>query len=518
MSTATDPPGAFALLGAAVGGVALQFAATPAYAQPLRLDLSMEAQVVATSNANQVAGAEAQSDLLLDLHPKMRLQTQGAGLKLDLTLGMIARSYANRSLPNRAEPELDLRASAQVVEGWVSLDGSTSITSAANDPFTGQPDSRTDLRANSFRQIRGAVTPRLRRDLSPEWALQGSLAHAWQRNDDPAAVGGAGQTTHTEDTLLRLERKPVPLGVHVEFRRQRQDNEAALPDGRVLAIDALRVGTSYRVNPQFLAGLTAGRERSTYLSNDDEDSIVGLNVEWLPTERSWLRGSVEKRFFGPAYDFSLSHRSPFLAMYGSLSRQPGVAGAQIGALGSGGNVASLLDSLLTTRIPNPIERSEAVNRLITERGLPANLGQGSEVIDQTPQLVRNGTLSLVMLGVRHSLALGLFSRSAVELRREGDLSLGLSTNDFRQRGGSVLFSRRLTPTMTLSLAVDRIASEGLAAQAGDYLREWKAKAALNVSLNSRTQATFGLGRNLVRSNRAGNQQETRALIGLLQNF
>ena len=518
MSTATDSQRVLGLLGAAVGGVALQLAPTLSHAQKLRLDLSMETQFIGTSNAAQVSGPDAPGDLLLDLHPKMRLKTQGAGLQLDLTLGMIARSYAKRTLPNRAEPELDLRTRAELVEGWVTLEGSANITSAANNPFTAQADSRTDLRANSFRQSRGTITPRLERDLSPEWALRASLGHAWQRNDDPAAVGGAGQTTHTEDSVLRLERKPVPLGLYAELRRQRQENEAALPDGRVLSIDALRVGASYRVNPQLIAGLAVGHERSAYLSNDDQDSIVGLNVEWLPTDRSFLRGTVEKRFFGPAYDLSLSHRSPFLALYGSLSRQPGVAGSQIGALGAGGNVASLLDSLLTTRIPNPVERAEAVNRLISERGLPTSLSQGSEVIDQTPQLVRNGTLSLVMLGVRHSLAFGWFSRSAVELRREGELSLGLSQNDFRQRGGSVLFSRRLAPTMTLTLALERIRTDGLAAQAGDYLRQWKAKADLSVSLGPRTQASFGLGRNLVRGNRAGDQQETRAHIGLLQNF
>jgi uncharacterized protein (PEP-CTERM system associated) len=122
MSTATEQPGVLFLVGAAVGGVALQLAPAPVQAQKLRLDLSMETQVVTTSNAAQLAGEAAQGDLLLDLHPRMRLQTQGAGLKLDLTLGMIARSYARRTLPNRAEPELDLRASAEVVEGWVTVD------------------------------------------------------------------------------------------------------------------------------------------------------------------------------------------------------------------------------------------------------------------------------------------------------------------------------------------------------------------------------------------------------------
>lgn len=506
------------LLGAAAGGVALQLLPQAADAQKLRMDLSVETQLITTTNAAELAGAQPRSDVILDLHPRARVQAQGSGLRLDLTLGAVARRYVQRTLPDRAEPELDLRATATVVEGWVQVDTAANVTSAATNAFTGQAERAGELTANSFRQSRLAVTPRLKRDLSPEWTLQANLAHSWQRSDDPAAQGGARETTHTEDSVLRVERKPVPVGMYAELKRQRQSNDAALPDGQVLAIDAVRVGASYRLNPQFVAGLTAGSERSAFLSKEDRDGIVGFNLEWQPTERSWLRGQVEKRFFGHAFDLAVSHRSPFLSLYGNWSRQPGVAGTSLGNLGSGGNVAGLLDSLLTTRIPNPIERSDAVNRLITERGLPSTLTRASEVIDQTPQLVQNGSLSLVMLGVRHSVVLGMFSRSARELRREGDISLGLSTSDFRQRGGSVLFSRRLSPTMTMSLALDRMLTDGLAATAGDYLRETKAKADLSMALNSRTQLSFGLGRSLVKSNRAGDQSDTRAHVGLLQNF
>lgn len=506
------------LLGVAAGGVALQLLPQAAEAQKLRMDVSVETQLIATSSAAGLAGPNPQSDVILDAHPKVRVQTQGSGLKLDLSLGMIARRYLQRTLPDRTEPELDLQATATVVEGWAQVETSASVTSAATNAFTGQAERPGELTASSFRQSRLAVTPRLKRDLSPEWSLQGSLAHAWRRSDDPLAQAGARETTHTEDSVLRIDRKPVPVGMYAELRRQRQNNDAALPDGQVLAIDAARIGASYRFNPQLVTGVTVGTERSAFLSNDDQDGIVGVNVEWQPTERTWLRGNVEKRFFGNAFDLAFSHRSPFMAFYGSLSRQPGVSGNSLGNLSSGGNVAGLLDSLLTTRIPNPIERSDAVNKLITERGLPTTLSRASEVIDQTPQLVQNGSLSLVMLGVRHSVVFGLFTRSARELRREGDLSLGLSTSDFRQRGASVLFSRRLSPTMTMSVALDRQLSDGLAATAGDFLRETKAKSELSVALNSRTQAVFGVGRNLVRSNRAGNQSETRAHVGLLQNF
>jgi uncharacterized protein (PEP-CTERM system associated) len=207
-----------------------------------------------------------------------------------------------------------------------------------------------------------------------------------------------------------------------------------------------------------------------------------------------------------------------MAVSGTWTRQPGLAGSQVGAGAAGGDVTSLLDNVLTTRIPNPIDRAAVVDRLIGERGLPADLSRATEIVDQTPQLVSNGTLSLVLLGVRHAVALGLYSRSARELTRAGEAAIGLGTNEYRQRGGNAFVSRRLTPTMTIGLALQRSTSRGLGATAGDHLREWQARADIGIALGQRARATLGLSRQAVKSNRVGDRSETRALLGLVQNF
>jgi uncharacterized protein (PEP-CTERM system associated) len=524
MSTGTDRDTvsarrpAAALLGAALGGVALQLTPVGAAAQKLQLDLSLESQLVASSNPGQQADSERRGDLILDLHPKMRLRTLGAGMRLDVTAGAIVRTYAQGTQTNRVEPDLDGRVSAELVDGWVTLDGSVRMSAAATDPFTGRTQTNADITPGSFRQVRTTLSPRLRRDLSPEWQLQAASDNAWQRSDDPNGSIGARETTHVQENVVRLQRRPVPLGVTLEMRSQRQNNDAAPRGGTVLAIDAARLGASYQVMPGLAGGLTVGQERSTYLSRDDRDSLVGFSVDWQPNERTFVRGSTEKRFFGQAFDVAVGYRTPFVAVSGAVSRQPGASSSSLGTGPAGGDVASLLDSLLTTRIPNPVERAAAVNRLITERGLPQRLGQASELIDQTPQLVQNGSLQLVLLGVRHSVALGLFSRSARELSRDGEPSLVSSNADFRQRGGTLVFTRRLTPTMTMGLSAERSRTEGLAAQAGDYLRDYRLRSELTKAVNSRTQLTASLGRQLLKSNRSGSRSETRAQIGLVQNF
>ncbi len=507
------------LLGIAVGGAALQLTPIGAAAQKLRLDLSLESQLAATSNAGLLDDARARSDLVLDLKPRLHAVSRGSGLHLDLTAGVIARSYIQGTQASRVEPEVDMRGRATLVEGWVALDGSVNVSSIGATPVTAGGAFDADLTADSLRESRVVLTPRLQRDLSPEWQLQAYSANDWVRRDEPASSNAVALgTTRSEATVARLARRPVPAGMTVEWRRQRQSNGQVAGDGTVLAIDAARVGVSYRVLPQLVTGLVAGRERSSYRNRDDDDSIVGFSVDWQPNERTWVRGTREKRFFGQGFDVGLGYRSPFVAVSGSWSRLPGASGDTLGSGLAGSDVSALLDSLLTTRIPDPIERADAVDRLITERGLPRRLGQASDVLDSAPQLVRNGALNLVLLGVRHAAAISLFSRSSRELRRDGEVSLAPNPTDFRQRGGTVIFSRRLTPTTSLGATLQQSLTDGQGVRAGEQLRQSRVQADLGIALSSRTRLSVGLGHQVLKSNRFARRSESRAIVGLLQNF
>jgi hypothetical protein len=82
----------------------------------------------------------------------------------------------------------------------------------------------------------------------------------------------------------------------------------------------------------------------------------------------------------------------------------------------------------------------------------------------------------------------------------------------------MVFSRRLTPTASLGVTLLRGLTEGLGIRAGETLRESRAQADVGIALNSRTRLSAGLGRQLLESNRLGRRSESRASLGLLQNF
>jgi uncharacterized protein (PEP-CTERM system associated) len=504
-------------LGLAVGGVALQLTPLSAAAQKLRTDLSLESQLTVTNNAGLQDVANARSDLMLDLKPRIRVTSRGSGLHLDLNAGAVSRTYLNGTQDNRVEPDINMRGRATLVEGWVALDGSWVVAATATDPLTGAASGGTgDIRPDSFRQNLAALTPRLQRDLSPDWQLEAYSANTWTRREDPGASAEERQTVRTESTVVRTVRKPVPTGALAEVKRQRQ--WSANGGDSVLAIDAVRAGASYRVLPQLSAGAVVGQERSVILNRSDTDQVTGVNLDWQPNERTRLRAAAEKRFFGQGFDVQLGYRTPFLALSGTWSRQPGGVAEGSWSGIPGNSIAALLDNVLTTRIPNPIDRADAVNRLVLERGLPANLAEAADVTSSTPQLVRNGALNLVLMGVRHSAAISWYSRTSRDLRRAGDLSLGTSANELRQRGGSMIFSRRLTPTASIGATLIHGISEGLGTRAGETLRESRALVDVGVSLSSRTRLTAGLGRQLLNSSRFGRRTESRASVGLLQNF
>jgi uncharacterized protein (PEP-CTERM system associated) len=525
MPTGTEPqtrfgalgPPVLQWLGLAVGGVALQLTPISAAAQKLRTDLSLESQLTASNNAGLQEAANARGDLILDLKPRVRVTSRGGGLHLDLNAGVVSRTYLNGTQDNRLEPDVNMRGRATLVEGWVALDGSWVVNATAADPLTATASEGTgDLRPDSLRQNRLVLTPRVQRDIAPDWQLEAYSANSWTRREEPATSTAQRQTVRGESTVVRTVRKPVPTGALAEVKRQRQ--RTGNGGDTVLAIDALRAGASYRVLPQLSVGALVGQERSVIFNQADTDRITGVNLDWQPNERARLRASSEKRFFGQGFDVQLGYRTPFVAVSGTWSRQPGgsAEGASSGIPGN--SIVALVDNVLTTRIPNPIDRADAVNRLVIERGLPANLAEATDVAASTPQLVRNGALNLVLLGVRHSAAISWYSRTSRDLRRAGDLSLGTSANELRQRGGSMVFSRRLTPTASIGATLIHGISEGLGTRAGETLRESRAQADVGIALNSSTRLTAGLGRQLLNSSRFGKRTESRASVGLLQNF
>jgi uncharacterized protein (PEP-CTERM system associated) len=140
-----------------------------------------------------------------------------------------------------------------------------------------------------------------------------------------------------------------------------------------------------------------------------------------------------------------------LALYSRFTREPTLQPAAFSLAQAGGDVAELLDAILTTRYPDPNARAQAVRNLIVQLGLPATLTRPIEIFTDYAQLQQSATGSVSLLGRVSSLTLSAYGRSFRQVNRVDDpLSLPIPASANRQKGASLNFSRLLSATTTVS--------------------------------------------------------------------
>jgi uncharacterized protein (PEP-CTERM system associated) len=181
---------------------------------------------------------------------------------------------------------------------------------------------------------------------------------------------------------------------------------------------------------------------------------------------------------------------------------------------AGGGIRSYLDSILTTRVPDPSQRSALVDSLVTSRGLDAATGEATDIVANYPQLQTSLEAHLTLLGRRDTVSASAYLQTARQLTHDGDpLSAAVpAVADSRQRGGAIAWNRRLGARWS------RI--DGLAALSGDASRESVYQLKLVRTLSPRTTANAGV-QHASFSTTLANQPSYRAttvFIGLAHRF
>jgi uncharacterized protein (PEP-CTERM system associated) len=147
-------------------------------------------------------------------------------------------------------------------------------------------------------------------------------------------------------------------------------------------------------------------------------AVYGLGLQWLPTDRTQLTGFWEHRFFGssiPAGEPPSAADVPQLLFARGLNTYPQNALT----IPAGANVSSFVDAAFTTRIPDAAERALAVQQFLAQAGLPATVSQPVNIFAGNILLQTTGTGSVVLIGLRNSLAFSVFYTKSTSISGTG---------------------------------------------------------------------------------------------------
>ena len=491
-----------------------------AAARAWRFEPSIRTMLTATSNSGvSFSPTTPAKDVIVDIEPRLVVRGRGASFTLDGNLGVRGLIYANSSQENRLLPSGTIALNVNLLERWLYVDTSAVVEQVAADPYTTRADQESSV--NKINSFQYRISPYLQHSFTPSLSLLLRSDNRWTKRRGEFIQTDPRRDSVVEKDSLLFEQKPLPFGFSVEAAQETTSYVAGIQT--VLQIGSARAVASYAVDPTIVLAVVGGAEKSEYALTKSTDNITGARISWAPTERTEVKGSYERRFFGTGGSLQWNHRSPFVAFNLNLSREPSALGTSFVLNPNGGNVQTLLDAIFTTRYPNPADRAVIVSNVISGLGIPSALGQPVEVFADYAQLRNSANISAVFQGIRSTIAARVYAVKSRQLNQANTPfvpTLGIGADNF-QKGISVDLNRRLTPTLSADLGIGYGVVEGLGAVAGQTTKNGAVRLGLTQALSAKTKATVGaryLRTDLTAVGQDTSAKETAVFVGMTHSF
>lgn len=478
-------------------GVAVSCFSLPAQAGKWDITPSVSLSETATDNV-ALSATQKRSDLVTDISPGIRIAGRGDRVKLHFDYQLHNLIHAQDSSRDRTRNSLNAFGTLEAVEDWLFIDANGTITEQSISAFGATSPSNASANDNSTEASNYRVSPYIRGSF-------GDLANyqlRYAKSTSSAKSSALADTSNGEWAAnLHGTTGLAALGWSVDATRQ----SASYGNGRSTEADRLRGMLTYQFDPQFRASLIGGRESNDYASLAKESQTThGWGLEWIPTERTQVSLSKEKRFFGDAQSINLSHRTARTVWRFSDSKDVSVLPNQLATVGLGSMYDlfyNLFAPQLAEQFPSdPVGLSNAILQILQANGIPPTQQVVGGFLTSRVSVQRRRSLSLALVGVRNTVTF-----AATQSDSEGlGAGLGGVDDDFalapsiRQRGLSVSWSHKLSGLSSLSGTFNRQISTGNGS-AATSLETTQNLLFLNFStqLAAKTRATLGVRRTTV---------------------
>lgn len=498
-------------LAALVAGL---FATPSAHGEVMRVQPAIGMDVTASNNGNQAPAGQEQADVAIEVRPEFWVQYQTARLRVYGVLGAVATTFIGGDREGSLYPSIDLGASLTAIRNFFYVDADLVASRQFESPFVPRSTSGDQF---AYASYAFRVAPYFQGEL-PGWNLRYLLRNDfyWTRTENFSnrqSDDGFEWRVRAELATTGARR----FGVLYQYER----DYLKFPDQPEFIVEVGRAVASYQVNPYLSVNARAGYEWEVFPASEGSGPIYGAGLDWQPTARTRVSGWWEHRFFGSSWLAEIAQRTPWFAVSGFTSRDLSTGTQSLFAVPRTNNVFNSLDAILTSRVPDPIERSRAVRELMTVTGLPSTLAVPVAVYSNRVDLHETYSLSVGLLGARNSLVADAYYLSREGITAEGErlpAPLRLFTDE-TQRGASVTYSRRLARVDSVNATVLWQRTEGTSLfQGTPESTQWTTRLQYNKQLRPRTNAYAGARYIRYESNVFPAFDEVAVFVGLYHRF
>lgn len=480
----------------------------------MRIDPEIRAEATLSSNGNQAPSGQEEPDLAIELQPRLRVTYDTARLRARGSIGATATTYIGGDRTGTLYPSVDLGGTLVAIRDFLFVDADVVAQRQFANPFAPRSSSGD---GNAYATYAWRIAPYIQGEvprLNMRYRLRNEFA--WTRN-----AGDDAPRFNDQGFEWRVRGEVASQGPRFGIAYQYDRDQLERPDQPRYIVEVGRAVGSYRVTHDLSVQVRGGYEWQIFPGSEGSGPIYGAGFRWQPTPRTSVGGYWEDRFFGSSWQADASHRTPFFAVSAGSARRLSTGTQNLFTLGRSADVFRSLDSILTTRVPDPIERAQAVQELMATTGLPPSLGQPVAVYSPRVDLQMLHTLSVGLLGARNSLVADVYYLSREGITATGERlpsPLGLFTDE-TQRGASLTYSRRLARATAVNATLLWQRTEGVAFLTTQAeTDQWTSRVQYNVQLRPRTTAFAGARYVVYDSNVFPDYNEAMVFVGLFHRF
>jgi uncharacterized protein (PEP-CTERM system associated) len=404
-----------------------------------------------TDNVSLTPEATKQADWVTQLVPGISVIATGPRLRLNASYTPQLTYYAGGQAANQVYQRLTAAAKAELAERLLFLDAGATVDQyniSLQGPVTTSNVNTTGNRSTARTFF---VSPSLLRDLGSAVRAEARYTYSVWSSDS----GSSLLKSEANRIQLRLANGPAYklLTWELSYSREIIDYENGLQPDTDAEVATAR--TRYLITPS--VGLLArlGYEDYHYhvVGPGAGGTAWGAGVEWTPTPRTSLTALAGRRFYGDSYFLDFRHRTRLTAWSAGYSEDITTARTQFFAPATT-STSDYLNTLLSSRFPDPAARKTAVEDFIARTGLPPDLSAPINFYTTQLFLLKRWHASLGLIGVRNALIGGIFKDSrealpgAPALTGAGDFAI---SDTVIQTGGSLVWNHQISTQSALNV-------------------------------------------------------------------
>jgi uncharacterized protein (PEP-CTERM system associated) len=398
-----------------------------------------------------------ESEWITQLLPGISINATGPRLRLEAKYEPEILYYAEKTSEDAVFHRGSALGKLELAEKLLFLDAGARIDQynvSLQDPLT---FSNVNITSNRATVATSYVSPYLQRDFGSAARAEARFTYSTLKTDDPEPA-----LPDNDGRSVELRLKSGPARKVLTWEAAYEGQSIRYDTSQETITQVFTVTGRQLITPTVGLLAQAGYETfDTGAPEKLEDPRYSAGFDWTPTPRTRLAATAGQRLGDDTYSFDFRHRTRRTTWTASYNEDVTTTRSQF-FLPEAASTAGALDPLFQSQFPDPVDRQKAIDEFIARSGLPPSLGAPVNFFSDQLFLHKRWLASVVLQGVRNTLAGRVFWESrtqvtgAATLPVAGDFAVSES---IEEAGASVTWSLRLAPRSTWNVEAVHIRSQ-----------------------------------------------------------